>query len=156
MRLLWLAALGFTIQAHTYHSSIAQLDYISARQTIECIVWLHTEDIERAFQQKRPGNFDDPKQAEAFVRDYLREYFQLRNSAGQLLAHKWVGLEVKVHFVAAYFEIEAPSLQGLTLANRLLLDRVPDQTNTAQWKVNGKPRKEAQFDRRNPGPVPLT
>ena len=47
MRLFLVAMLA---SGHTYHSSIAQLDFISSKKTIEAIIWLHTEDIEQAFK----------------------------------------------------------------------------------------------------------
>ncbi|MBY0504046.1 MAG: hypothetical protein K2X03_09050 [Bryobacteraceae bacterium] len=135
--------------AHTYHASIAQLDFISARKTVEVMLWLHTEDVERAFQaQAGPrANFDEPKAAERFVRDYLQGHFQLRNARGEVLKQHWVGMEVKVHFLTAYFEVALPDgLPGVTLENRLLLDRVPDQTNSAQVKRDGNPLRELQFN----------
>ena len=130
--------------AHTFHSSIAQLDFITSKKTIEVIVWLHTEDIERAFkdQNGRNANFDQPAAAERFVSEYLRKHFEVRNSAGKVLPQKWVGLEVKVHFVAAYFEIAASDVGGLTLTNKVLLDRVPDQVNSVQVKQDGKAIRE--------------
>ena len=138
--------------AHTYHSSIAQLDYITARKTIEVIVWLHTEDMEQAFKsQKGPGaNFDQA--AEPFVRDYLRTHFELRTPQGQLLEQKWVGLEIKVHFLAAYLEVPASQLGGLTVTNRLLLDRVPDQLNSVQVRQDGKSLQDLQFTRQQAAP----
>ncbi len=144
MRVLCIISFVVTVSAHTYHSSIAQLDYISGKKTIEAIVWLHTEDIERAFkaQHGASANFDDPAAAERFVGNYLKSHFEL-HSRGKLLAQKWVGLEVKVHFVAAYFEVPlAEGLDGVTLSNRLLLDRVPDQVNAVQVRQDGKPRHD--------------
>lgn len=147
MRLLGIIALVMVARAHTYHSSIAKLDYISEKKTIESIVWLHTEDIERAFKAHHGANanFDDPAAAERFVSNYLKSHFELR-SRGKLLVQKWIGLEVKVHFVAAYFEVPlAEGLDGVTLTNRLLIDHVPDQVNTVQIQQDGKTRNEFQF-----------
>lgn len=151
MRLFLIAMLA---SGHTYHSSIAQLDYISSKKTIEAIVWLHTEDIERAFKaQHGPGaNFDQPAAAERFVSQYLKSHFELRNKQGHLLDQKWVGLELKVHFLAAYFEV---SSDALTLTNRLLFDRVPDQVNTVHVKKDGQSRHELQFTRAKASPQTL-
>lgn len=137
--------------AHTYHSSIAQLDYIAAKKTIEVIVWLHTEDMERAFKAKHGVNANFDRDAEAFVSEYLRTTFELRNREGKRLEQKWVGLELKVHFLAAYFEVPAGALTGLTLTNRLLIDGVPDQVNSVQVKQDGQARNDLQFDRAHAG-----
>lgn len=157
----WLvrAAMVFSValvaSGHTYHSSIAKLDYISEKKAIEVVVWLHTEDMERAFKAEHGANanFDDPAAAERFVRGYLQSHFELR-AQGKLLPQKWVGLEVKVHFVAAYFEVPlVAGLDGVTLTNRLLLDRVPDQINTVQVQQDGKARHEFQLTAADPKPL---
>ena len=151
MRLFLIAVLA---SGHTYHSSIAQLDYISSKKTIEAIVWLHTEDIEQAFkaQQGSAANFDQPLAAERFVSQYLKSHFELRDKQGHLLDQKWVGLELKVHFLVAYFELSA---DALTLTNTLLLDRVPDQLNTVQLKQDGQARQELHYSRAKPSPQTL-
>ena len=151
MRLFLVAMLA---SGHTYHSSIAQLDFISSKKTIEAIIWLHTEDIERAFKAQHgpAANFDQPPAAERFVSQYLKSHFELRNKQGHLLDQKWVGLELKVHFLVAYFEVSA---DALTLTNNLLLDRVPDQLNTVQVKQDGQARHELQYSRAKASPQTL-
>ena len=139
-----LAVLAGFASGHSYHSSIAQLDYIAARKTIEVMVWLHTEDLEREFKREQGANatFDNQQAAESYVGAYLKKHFELRNRQRKLLEQKWVGLEVKVHFLTAYFEVPTDGLTGVTLTNRILLDRLPDQTNSAQVKIDGKARKD--------------
>ncbi len=147
MRLL-LCLGALLASAHTYHSSIAQVEYIAARRAIEVMVFLHTEDLERLFQEQhgRQANFEPA--ADAFVQRFLQKAFVVRDAQGRPVPQKWVGLELKVHFAVAYFELPAP--QGparWTLTNRIFLDRLPDQLNTAQIKLDGKPVRELVFDR---------
>src|SRR5262245_4438625 len=124
MRWLLAVVAAAVASGHTFHSSIAQLDYLSSKKTIEAIVFLHTEDIERAFKEKHGKNadFDQQAAAERFVSTYLQEHFQIRSANGRVLPHKWVGLEIKVHFVAAYFEVPLGGLSGAVLTNKILVD----------------------------------
>ncbi len=144
-----LLCLGVLVaSAHTYHSSIAQVEYIAARRAVEVIVFLHTEDLERLFQEQhgRQANFEPA--AEVFVQRFLQKAFLIRDAQGRSVPQKWVGLELKVHFAVAYFELPAP--QGparWTLTNRIFLDRLPDQVNTVQIKLDGQPVRELVFHR---------
>jgi hypothetical protein len=159
-RRLILALFALTASSgHTFHSSLAQIDYISAKKTLEVIVWIHGEDLERLMRKKLGKNatLDKQKEAERFVHGYLREYFEIKTAAGKPLAQNWVGLEVRTHFVTAYFECSAPEgLTGLTLTNRVLLDALPDQVNAVKVKQDGKDRLELTFDNSGgAGPQPL-
>jgi len=151
MRWLPIALIAVAASGHSYHSSIAQLDYISAKKTAEVMLFLHTEDLERAFHARLGpnANFDDPAQAEKFVAAYLKIHFLIRGKQGELLRPQWVGMEVKVHFLTVYLELPLQDgWSGLTLQNRILLD-VPGQTNSVQLKRNGHPLRELQFTSTN-------
>jgi hypothetical protein len=147
----WVAAIAQVAAAHTFHASIAQVDYITAKKSCEVIVWIHGEDLERRMKQSEGplATLDKEKDAEKFVREYLRTHFELKDRAGRALPMQWVGLEVRTHFVAAYFESPAPNGIGdVTLTNRILLAMLPDQVNTVKVKVDGKERRELVFDNR--------
>lgn len=138
---------------HTFHASIAQIDYISSKRVLEVIVWIHAEDLERRMQQQlgRKAKLDDSKAAERFVREYLRTHFEIKRSNGEALPQNWVGVEVRTHFIAAYFESPSPSgLADLTLSNRILLAMFPDQENVVKVKHDGKERRELTFNNRAP------
>lgn len=144
-----LLALAPIAAAHTFHASIAQVDYITAKKSLEVIVWIHAEDLERRMKQSNGprASLDKEKEAEKFVRDYLRTHFQLKDRAGRALPMQWVGMEVRTHFIAAYFEAPAPEgIAELTLTNKILLAMLPDQVNTVKVKVDGKERREIVFD----------
>jgi hypothetical protein len=144
-----LLALAPVAAAHTFHASIAQVDYITDKKSLEVIVWIHGEDLERRMKQSNGprASLDKEKEAEKFVKEYLRTHFQLKDRKGQPLSMQWVGLEVRTHFVAAYFEAPAPDgIADVTLTNKILLAMLPDQVNTVKVKVDGKERREIVFD----------
>jgi hypothetical protein len=147
----WIATLAPIAAAHTFHASIAQVDYITARKSLEVIIWIHAEDLERRMKLANGprASFDKEKEAERFVREYLRTHFELKDRLGRPLPMQWVGIEVRTHFIAAYFEAPAPGgIAGVTLTNRILLAMLPDQVNTVKVKVDGKERRELVFDNR--------
>lgn len=152
VRLLRLiAAVTCFAEAHTFHSSIAQVDYIASKKLFEVIVWIHSEDLERLFQEAagRNASLDHKKPAEKFVHEYLKSHFELRDASGKAMEQKWVGLELRTHFLAAYFEVPAPQgLSGVTLKNSILLDRLPDQLNTVKVKHDGADKREIEYHNR--------
>lgn len=158
-RLALLASFPAIVAAHTFHSSLAQIDYISTKKTLEVIVWIHAEDLERVMRDKlgKSATFDKQKESERFVHAYLREHFEIKTATGKTLPQNWAGLELRTHFVTAYFECPAPEgLNGLTLTNRILLDALPDQINDVRVKQDGKQRHELQFNNASgPGPESL-
>lgn len=150
LRLLAFAC-ALPIAAHTFHSSLAQIDYISAKKRIEIIVWIHAEDIEKVMKEKhgRNATLDNRKEAERFVRTYLQSHFEFRNDSGKPVPLTWVGLKVRTHFIAAFLATPAPEgLQNLSLANRILLDALSDQMNLVKIKLDGQERRELSFDNR--------
>lgn len=148
-----------TAAGHTFHSSIAQLDYITAKKKFEVIVWIHADDLERLLKdQHGPATtLDKPKEAERLVQDYLKTHFELRTPQGKLLPHHWVGLEVRTHFVAAYLEIPwADGIADLQLTNSILLAELADQVNVVKVKRDSADRRDLEFNRRGaPATQPL-
>ncbi|MCX6593126.1 MAG: hypothetical protein NTZ56_16535 [Acidobacteria bacterium] len=156
---LCLAASASPARAHTFHSSIAQLDYITAKKKFELIIWIHADDLERLLKDQHGPSvtFDKPKEAERLVHDYLRANFELRTPQGKLLPHHWVGLEVRTHFIAAYIEIPwSEGIADLQLTNRILLAELPDQVNVVKVKQDSADRRNLEFNRRGaPATQPL-
>ncbi len=161
-----IAALGLCLPlstspaaAHTFHSSIAQIDYITAKKKFEVIIWIHADDLERLLKDRHgpATTLDKPKEAERLVQDYLKTHFELRTPQGKLLPHHWVGLEVRTHFVAAYIEIPwAEGIADLQLTNRILLAELADQVNVVKVKQDSADRRDLEFNHRGaPATQPL-
>ena len=156
---LGLCASSHPASAHTFHSSIAQLDYITAKKKFEVIIWIHADDLERLLKDQHGPTMtlDKPKEAERLVQEYLKAHFELRTPQGKLLPQHWVGLEVRTHFVAAYLEIPwAEGIADLQLTNRILLAQLADQVNVVKVKQDSADRRELEFNRRgSPATQPL-
>jgi len=147
------------LPAHTYHTSIAQIEHISTAKSLEIMLWLHAEDVEAQFRQAhgRNATLDDKTKADAFVSAYLQKMFELRDTAGQKpVAVRWVGMEVRVHFLTIYLEAAAPAtgLAGLSLRNRILM-HLPDQLNIVKVRQDGKDRNDLEFQHGKPDTLPL-
>lgn len=160
LRLLAALALStaIAIHPHTYHASMAQIDHRSAAGTLEIMIFLHGEDIERLMKQRAGAraSLDKQKEAEKFLFAYLKETFLLRSGDGKPVPLKWVGLEVRTHFIVAYLEAPASGFPAMTIDYRTLLDQLPDQSNTVMVKEDGAERRQIVFDRSSPpGPQPV-
>lgn len=142
--------------AHTYHTSISRIEHIRAAQSLEIMVWLHTEDVEELLRlaEGATATLDDHKTAARFVESYLRGTYEILTRAGKRVEWKWVGLEVRVHFLTVYLEAPAPSLEGLQLRNRVLM-HLPDQVNVVKVRQDGKDRNDLEYRRGTPATLPL-
>jgi hypothetical protein len=143
---------------HTYHASIAQIDHRTAARTLEIMLFIHAEDMERLMKRRGgpSASLDRQKEAERLVFAYLKETFLLRDGSGRMVPLKWVGLEVRTHFLVAYMEAPSAGFAAMTIDYRTLLDELPDQSNTVMVKEDGEERRQIVFDRSGPGgPVPV-
>lgn len=140
------------MDAHTLHRSMAQIEWISAKRSLEVMLLLHGEDIERLVKSRlgAGATLDRPKQVEPFLFRYLGEHFELRDGAGKAVPFEWVGMEVHTHFVTVYLEARADTLTGWTLRNRILFGELPDQSNAVLVKRDGKAAREITFDQSAP------
>ncbi len=147
MRRAWMFAAALGLHAHTYHASIAQLDYIPSKKTIETMIFVHAEDLERLMKDRLGprASLDQAREAERFTRSYLRDVFVLADADGRPVPFEWVGLEVRTHFAVCYLEFPAAQgLGGMTLRNRIH-HHLPDQTNTVRVKIDGKDHRDLEF-----------
>ncbi|MDY7096067.1 MAG: DUF6702 family protein [Acidobacteriota bacterium] len=155
---LLLGVLGsLPASAHPYHVTLAEMELNAATGRLEVALRMLPEDLVRALEARErrrpieaPGEAhgeqsSDPASAERPTRDELladlvREAFTVTTADGTPAALHWVGSEGSVKAVWLYFELdlgaaperlrEGSALDSITVANRLLLDLEPTQTNS--------------------------
>jgi hypothetical protein len=143
--------------AHPYHVTVAEAELNAATGRLEVALRLLPEDLIRALEARdrrrgdEAGGESGPERSQAqeprhdeLLADLVREAFTVTTADGRSAPLHWVGSEASVKAVWLYFELDlggAPAAQdgpapdgslldGITLANRLLLDLEPTQTNT--------------------------
>lgn len=148
-RLLVASAMAAALWAHTYHFAVVQVDHNTQSRRLEFVVTLHADDLEEALRRRtgRAIEIDRTKDAEALVQAYVRDKLELRGPDSKAATLRWVGMEVKLHFVTAYLEAPAPArTERLTARADFFFDLFADQVNTLRLRRDGFERLgEATF-----------
>jgi hypothetical protein len=143
---LWLIFLtcALTTQrasAHTFHTSLMNMEYNHQEQSLEITLQVFSHDLETILSKRngkdiRLGKTPD---AEALTFAYLTDTINLKNGAGETKTLNWVGMEQKADTAWLYFETKMPEgLNGAQLRNRLFFDFLEDQVNLVHLKDQDK------------------
>ena len=126
-------------QAHPSHVAIAEVEWNRETGNLEVAMRLRPEDVEDALSRMLR------------LAAYLTPHFTVAaNDQRQTI--QWVGKEVTLRFVWVYFEVPMPEnaeTADLTLSCTVLMDLLPDQTNTVLLR-DGNARWSKQFTRHKP------
>jgi len=131
---------------HKIHVSVTQIEFDQAKQSVEIVIRVFTDDLENALSQhaKRPVKIDPAtankdKQIGELVMAYLRANFELRNKAGRPVRLNWVGLEGQMDMFWLYVKGRMPGgLGGAQLRNGIFRELFDDQVNIVNAKHQGK------------------
>lgn len=102
-------SLQTTVLAHRSHTSVAEVEWNSDSNAFEVAMRLHIADLEDAIsvQQNSKFRIEGSDNAEASVRDYLRNRFRIKKGRVAFETIKWVGMELELHDAWVYFEVSA-------------------------------------------------
>ncbi len=142
--------------AHPFHTSVAETEWNSETKRLEVALRVSPEDLETALskQGETKVRLEDSEGIDDLIVDYLNDHFTLcKPKSGdedpQPLELKWTGKELSTKAAWLFFEIEAPDgVEGLELANRLLLDEGDSQINTVVLR-DGKRKTTLRFDKKH-------
>jgi hypothetical protein len=141
MLLLVCAGDFWTTNAHTFHTSLAQMEYNAQEKSVEISLEVFTNDLE-AVLSKRSGKkvrLDKTDGAAGLVLAYLQDTLNLKNSLGEIKKLSWVGMEPKADAMWLYVEAPMPEgLSGASLRDRLFFELLEDQVNIAHLKYEDK------------------
>ena len=139
-RLLLALVIAGAVSAHNFHASLTSGDYRPDTKSLEMIVVLNADDLEKAVrhQSGREIEIDRTPDAEAQARAYLTRNFELRAAGQKPVPLQWVGMEIKTNFVYIYVEAKlAEGLESLEIRNDVFRDLQPDQVNLLTVKKPG-------------------
>ena len=155
---------------HPFHTTFAEIEWNSETQRFEVALQLPGLQIDEELSRihKRRINTETTADAESLLRDYITNRFEITDkSHGRCRIH-WVGMEVELRDVWAYFEVEllesatisgaatvsnfganqsnsepkrqtkSSSFEALTLTNRILTDVLAGQLNMASIIVGNQ------------------
>lgn len=129
------------VAAHTFHTSLMEMNYNAETQSIEIAVQVFSHDLESVLS-KRNGKavrLDKTPDAAALTLAYLQSAFTLKNRGGKEKTLAWVGMEAKADAVWLYVETKMPEgLAGAEMRDKIFFEQLEDQVNLVHIKYDGK------------------
>lgn len=119
-------------EAHTYHTSLARMDYNAKEKTIEVTIQLFVHDLAPFLEKRLKKRIDLEKTPgiDEEILKYLSENFVFQNKNGETKRLVWVGKEFEQDTVYVYLEMKFDeSLEGVKLQNTIFFESFPEQTN---------------------------
>jgi hypothetical protein len=131
----------FTIEAHTFHTSLTRMDYNAENKTVEVSIQLFTHDLTKTLEKQTGKRIDlqETKDVDKLITAYLKEHFILRNSKDEIAEINWIGKEFASDTIWVYLEIpfnESP--EGKSLQNSIFFESFSEQTNLVICKFDNK------------------
>jgi hypothetical protein len=122
--------------AHRFHASLTDISFNERSGSLEVVTNLMAHDIEALLAQAGHPNVDlSQPEGEILVRKYIEERFQLLGKDGKDLQLAWVGMKVNADTLVIFRELEkAESLALGRIRNKILIDLLPNQENTVNFK----------------------
>ena len=139
---VWLAGSGL-FATHPNHSSLAEIGWNEARDTLQVALRVIPEDLEAAltFRLKTTFVLGKGDKIDRALLDYLFASFIVTTEAGDQLPMNFLGKEVGHDGAWLFFEIPTKGAAALYLENRILCDWEETQINRVIFS-NGPDRKK--------------
>jgi len=128
-------------RAHTFHTSLMQVEYNEAEQLVEISIQVFTHDLEDVLSRRnhKSVRLDKTPNARQLTLSYLNEVVNLKDGDGRIKNLSWVGMETQADAVWIYVETKMPEGIGqASLRNRIFFDLVNDQVDLVHIKYGGK------------------
>jgi len=131
---------------HKIHVSVTNLEFNQARQTVEIVIRVFTDDLENALGQRAKGavkidlaTAGKDSQGIEMIMAYLRSSLELKNKAGRPVALSWNGIEGQPDMFWIFVKGRMPGgLEGAQLRNKIFCELFDDQVNIVNAKHQGK------------------
>jgi len=143
--------------AHKFYVSITKVEYIEEEQSLQIILKIFTEDLERTLRERYGADIHlDSKKESKKDAEYIQKYLlkklkiQVNNTP---VAIDYIGKEYENDVVKIYMEIQNVSeLKTFEIENKILMDMYDEQQNIIHFR-NKKIRKSLMLDVDNPKAV---
>lgn len=124
------------IHAHEFHTTFTTIEHNSDDKNIEITIKAFTHDLNPTFERRLGKRIDLGGEAvDNEILSYVREKFQIKTKAGEVLVPNWVGKEVDAQ--VAYFYLEIPfdgELAGAAVLNGMFFESFKEQVNYVSVK----------------------
>ncbi|MNS91687.1 hypothetical protein D3C72_1257910 [compost metagenome] len=125
---------------------MTQMEYNNKTKSVEIIMNVFWDDLEVTLSKKYKKQIHiHDAEFDTFLKNYLQQVFQLKNSRSQLKAFQFIGKEIKGDTMSIYLEIPLPEgLNNSELQQAVLINDFEGQTNIVNL-INGKAHKTLVF-----------
>ncbi|MDB5906975.1 MAG: hypothetical protein JWP34_1089 [Massilia sp.] len=134
-----LACCSMAAQAHQFHFGITDVSFNSRTGSTEIVHTYMAHDIEALLANLYQRRFDltDPED-EAVLRKYIEKKFWMQADDKSRLPVRWLGISAEPERIVIYQEIEnTPLAKAALVHNEVLIDFLPEQSNSLNLKENG-------------------
>lgn len=126
------------VDAHPNHDAVAEADWNPKTTSLEVALRLNASQLEKTLSKELGQAIDLEKpEAQKLLKAFAARSVTLKDSAGKVVAQKWVGAEIRVRSAWLYFEfpLKSKSVIGCELSNTVFFDVFDDQKNTVALKL---------------------
>lgn len=139
---------------HKFYVSITKIEYVKAKNSLQIITKIFTDDIEDALQQRFDASISlDSKKETAAAEEGLKNYILQKINIkinGKPVQLNYIGKEYETDMVVAYIEVkEVTTLKTIEIENKVLMELFPEQQNIIHLKTS-KSRRSLILDRDEP------
>lgn len=134
--------------AHSFNFGITDISVNARSGNTEIVHTYMLHDIEARLAALHQRPLDLSRAAdEALLRSYVEQQFFIESPARVRLPLRWIGISATTDSLVIYQEISGAPMTAMSLINdAMLLDFLPQQTNTVNIRVKGQ-QKSLLFDR---------
>ena len=136
------------VLAHSFNFGITDISVNARSGNTEIVHTYMLHDIEARLAALHQRPLDLARAAdEALLRAYVEQQFFIESAGKTRLLLRWVGISAAIESLTIYQEITgAPIVAQSAITNALLLDFLPQQSNTVNLRLQGQ-TKSLLFDR---------
>jgi hypothetical protein len=126
-------------QAHQFHFGITGVTFNPKTGNTEIVHTYMAHDVDALLANLYQRQFDlSQPEDEAVLRKYVEKQFWVEGADKRRLPLRWVGITADAQSVVIYQEIEnTPLSKAALIHDAVLVDFMPDQTNTLNFSENG-------------------
>jgi hypothetical protein len=127
------------VQGHQFHFGITDVSFNPKTGSTEIVHTYMAHDVESLLANLYQRQFDlSQPEDEAVLRKYVEKQFWVEGADKRRLPVRWVGVTADTQSIVIYQEIEnTPLSKAALIHDEVLIDFLPDQTNTLNFSASG-------------------
>ena len=124
---------------HDYHFSNAEIRYRTKKQTIEVVLKVFTDDLEKGIKKRfglKKVALDETKAFQKEISEYILAHFEIQNAQSSTIKGTYIGKETERENATTLIYLEFPAKsfsKKWRFRNLVLVEIYADQTNNVNF-----------------------